>query len=282
MRQYAEYLKNKRPKKTWGMAAWSAGILASIIGGSILYAVQHVKHPVMEVAVNPGSSRYWDSFPFRREPAPVTLFHGWSKDPIIAVHVRIRNAGESPLLDCQPFVYARPIVKGIPSDTSLGFHQIPVILKTGEQKEWDDLPIRFFDGAGDYQVRLSCTCYYYDLLNIRRETKYEEGGVTKYIPATFSSILGDINGIVRDQSQAKDLKAKVQNAEKANLNDQLVMLSDLQRQFASMGGVYQMVLGHDVTVLMGELELKASKISNFISRAVKSRRKNERYLSRIV
>jgi hypothetical protein len=237
---------------------WFAGILAALIGGLILYAIENMKRPVMEVNLNFGFSKYWSgtTLGFRTTPPVSSEISGWSKVPEEVFHVRMRNASEVPLFDCRPFASSRPVVNGVPAQESLPFEGQPLNLNPREMREWDDMKMRFYSNANQYQITIICSCSYYDLFNIKRERKYVETGVVNYIRPTLQSLLMGINELVDDKTAAGTLKAKVEKAQGANADDQVKILTDLQKDFREMGGFYEHTLGVDVDTLLADAQLR--------------------------
>src|SRR5580700_9372525 len=92
-----------RDEEKSGFGKWVAGILGAVLVGLIIYVIENYKRPIMEVSLNFGDSKYWESSPFRTTPPPITLVSGWSTLPEEFFHVRMRNVGEVTLFDCQPF-----------------------------------------------------------------------------------------------------------------------------------------------------------------------------------
>src|SRR5882724_2891619 len=146
--------KAKRPAKTEtpnspdkeksGFGKWVAGILGAVLGGLIIYVIENYKRPIMEVSLNFGDSKYWESSPFRTTPPPTTLISGWSTLPDEPFHVRMRNVGDIPLFDCQPLASSRPIVNDVPAQETLPFNGDSVTLNPKDMREWDNMKMRFY------------------------------------------------------------------------------------------------------------------------------------------
>jgi hypothetical protein len=76
-----------------------------------------------------------------------------------------------------------------------------------------------------------------------------------YIRPTLTSLFAEISELVQDKNTADSLKAKVDEAQNANLNDQMKILIDLQKEFHSMGPFVEGTLGRDATTLLENAQL---------------------------
>jgi hypothetical protein len=215
---------------------WIAGIAAAIIGSLILFYIEKSPRPIMEVSLSFGDKPDWnDGTIFQTTPPPVSLIQGWSTRPEETFHVRMRNSGEVPLLDCQPFSSSIPLENGIRKPESLPFRGTPVNIDPEQQKEWDNMKIRLYTDSDQYEVHIICSCAYYDLFHIKRQVKYEESGVRDYRRPTLKSLPEEIDQIIQDKELASALKAKVEKAKAADFDDQIKILTDLEVQFQGNG-----------------------------------------------
>ena len=231
---------------------WFAGIVAALIVALIVY-IAEAKRPIMEVALNFGLSKYWSDTRFRTTPPATSEISGYSRRSEEDFHVRIRNAGEVPLFDCQPIASSRPMVNGA-VQSSLNFEGGKVNLNPRETREWLNMKMRFYAEADQYQIVIICSCSYYDLFNIRRETKYVETGVIQYVRPTFKSLLSGIDQFVDDKQVAAALRAKVEQAQNAVADEQIKVLTDLLNQIQGMDDFYKHSIGDDVSTLLLDAE----------------------------
>jgi hypothetical protein len=238
---------------------WIAGILAAVLGALVVYQLQHI--PIMEVEITKQTELIGGPYYQTASPKQPIMTGLVNSDRIKFELIRIKNPSGDKLFGCAPYISVVAL-PGSAFGGGSGQGQ-PADIEPGGMREWHGLDAALdVRGIGN-RVLVGASCYYYDVLHIKRRKNFTEEGLF-YFP-NFKTVIKDAEFEIRDKELADKITQQINEAEKANGRDRVRLLQDTLKTLESAKGdepdIQVSNLVKDIKVLIMRAEVEPN-ISN--------------------